>query len=767
MLVELVGKATLGRPLTLKFCSIVPKFTRELSSQSESELDSNAIPSAERVNQYGRATIFDSRDIPAVYANEWVLGATANSRFHPNTLLGKARLPSIRFSKQINQIIGGSPSEMKKIRRMVRYIYECLYSASRDPLALSNATQAAINRPHRGLVDAHIAALFPQSFSSVQYALSEARRRLGPSWRPKQILDIGHGPATGILALNEVFEGSDSYNPDRVVSVVYGDMLMARRGMELLRAQKIDHDSKKYNNDSFESREVRKADDFDSEEVIPSIFSDEEHLEAVSRGENYESTKFQNSYTTLREFDDLATPSVDRFEQKLMNSDELSYADLKSGESSNFQSDYDLFSSISNRHEGVRFRLNSLPPPGSQKYDLIIAINHLLFPEEKRAGESEKRLKSVLDLLAPGGVLVLIERGNLLGFERIARAREVILRPKGPRVSLFSEERLHKQFSKDIKSDLSRKLFTIRKNDEYELEFSPIPDNASPEERLRHTKEEQEIKKLVNNLNGSSKPISNTSWRVIAPCAHHQHCPLQLRTIKDKKYVRRTWCHFPQMLQKPRWLIDLKRGKELSSRWTGNNSSTNGHPHKKFPLAGKGRSSSRNHEVAQLSYLIVQSKGNDENNTLLPDIETLQESLTWPRLIASPQRRDKHAVMDVCSPRGYIERWTVSKGLNSQAYHDARKASWGDLWPHDAKSKVPRAETGFRRNTDLENEPNSKFETNHFPIGQEKTWEEEFEKFISNRGSPIILNTDPDYEEALSRFGERVTDGYWRRIYGV
>ena len=36
----------------------------------------------------------------------------------------------------------------------------------------------------------------------------------------------------------------------------------------------------------------------------------------------------------------------------------------------------------------------------------------------------------VLPLLAPGGHLVLIERGNSVGFETIARARQIMIRPE-------------------------------------------------------------------------------------------------------------------------------------------------------------------------------------------------------------------------------------------------------------------------------------------------------------------------------------------------
>lgn len=39
--------------------------------------------------------------------------------------------------------------------------------------------------------------------------------------------------------------------------------------------------------------------------------------------------------------------------------------------------------------------------------------------------------------------------------------------------------------------------------------------------------------------------------------------------------------------------------------------------------------------------------------------------------------------LTLCS--GNIERLTIPKSYGRQAYYDARKASWGDAWPHGSK----------------------------------------------------------------------------------
>ncbi len=53
-------------------------------------------------------------------------------------------------------------------------------------------------------------------------------------------------------------------------------------------------------------------------------------------------------------------------------------------------------------------------------------------------------------------------------------------------------------------------------------------------------------------------------------------------------------------------------------------------------------------------------------------------------------KRRGHAILDVCTPLGTIERWTVPRSFGHQAYRDARKSRWGDLWALGAKTRIPR-----------------------------------------------------------------------------
>ncbi|KAJ2784251.1 37S ribosomal protein S22 [Coemansia javaensis] len=67
-----------------------------------------------------------------------------------------------------------------------------------------------------------------------------------------------------------------------------------------------------------------------------------------------------------------------------------------------------------------------------------------------------------------------------------------------------------------------------------------------------------------------------------------------------------------------------------------------------------------------------------------------REAYDWPRIVHPPMKRKGHVVADVCTREGRIERWTFTKSHCRQAYRDARKASWGDLFPHAPMSVVLR-----------------------------------------------------------------------------
>ena len=275
------------------------------------------------------------------------------------------------------------------------------------------------------------------------------------------------------------------------------------------------------------------------------------------------------------------------------------------------------------------------------KYDIIIAPYTLWPLREDYMRKSH--VQNLWTLLNPdGGVLVLIEKGVAIGFEMIAGARDTLLKHH-------------------IESPTATKPVT-----------QPEPELES---------------------DSSSKPNQYTlrsPGMIVAPCTNHARCPMY--TFMGRSQGRKDFCHFSQRFTRPQYLQRIVGARET------------------------------NHEDIRFSYVAVQrgkderqrlgfSQGPEETRSafagyeeapLPPGSEDIDVSSTWspasdtpnpltfPRLILPPMKRKGHVVLDLCTPAGAIERWTVTKSLSRQAYRDARKALWGDLWALGAKSRVAR-----------------------------------------------------------------------------
>ncbi|KAJ2158316.1 37S ribosomal protein S22 [Coemansia sp. RSA 552] len=122
-----------------------------------------------------------------------------------------------------------------------------------------------------------------------------------------------------------------------------------------------------------------------------------------------------------------------------------------------------------------------------------------------------------------------------------------------------------------------------------------------------------------------------------------------------------TWMHFSQRVQRPRFTMRTKHSKS-------------------------------NLEDAHYSYVVMRRGPRpsrpkpDAGDTTLPAM-----AYYWPRILMPPIKRKGHVVTDVCTTNGNIERWTFTRTHDRQAYRDARKACWGDLFPHQPKSSQVRA----------------------------------------------------------------------------
>lgn len=273
--------------------------------------------------------------------------------------------------------------------------------------------------------------------------------------------------------------------------------------------------------------------------------------------------------------------------------------------------------------------LDGAPAQNRKSYDIIIAP-HTLFPlkEDFRRKHVVQNLWSLLD--PNGGVLIMIEKGLPRGFEAIAGARSLLL-----------DNHISSPGSSTIEHDTQ----------------------ASAATTTRFTEKEEGM--------------------IIAPCTNHSKCPMY--PIPGLSFGRQDYCHFRQRFIRPAYL----------QRVLG--------------------ASSRNHEDVKYSYIAVR-RGVDSRKGEQPFVqgdaatdrsfigyeeEPMTEiseadkgfafnTLALPRAVLPPLKRRGHVTLDLCTPSGKLERWTVPKSFSAQAYRDARKSQWGDLWALGAKTRIGR-----------------------------------------------------------------------------
>ncbi|KAJ5735143.1 uncharacterized protein N7483_000268 [Penicillium malachiteum] len=172
----------------------------------------------------------------------------------------------------------------------------------------------------------------------------------------------------------------------------------------------------------------------------------------------------------------------------------------------------------------------------------------------------------------------------------------------------------------------------------------------------------------------SSETVTKETGMIIAPCTNHSTCPMHNPAGPTKG--RKDYCHFEQRYIRPAFLQRIMGAKD------------------------------RNHEDIKFSYLAVQrgvdvrqERGIQQTaeavDAAFEGFEDMDEAsqfhpLALPRAVYPPLKRRGHVIFDLCTPAGKIERWTVPRSYSRQAYRDARKSNWGDLWALGAKTRIPR-----------------------------------------------------------------------------
>jgi ribosomal protein RSM22 (predicted rRNA methylase) len=358
-------------------------------------------------------------------------------------------------------------------------------------------------------------------------------------------------------------------------------------------------------------------------------------------------------------------------------------------------------------------------------YDVIIAP-HTLWPLRQDYLRKEQ-VEKYWSLLNPkGGVLILIEKGLPRGFEVIAGARAYLL-------------------DKHIASPGSEAI-------------------------------EQSVESQVSNPDEETRFVQKEVGMIVAPCTNHSPCPMY--QSMGVSLGRKDFCFFSQRYIRPPYLQRILNAKD------------------------------KNHEDVQFSYLAVQRgrdqrlpqhdilgkgfvqgesataaafEGHEWKTTSNGDADAETEELTltstadvnpltFPRLVLPALKRRGHIILDVCTPAGTLERWTVPRSFSKQAFRDARKARWGDLWALGAKTRIPR-NVRLGRPTDEFDKKGRKVKkakqvTIEIGIGEKdgRTVEKGPAKILGKGGRMLVGDRDGRYTSDRKIRGSRGRKGRKKRI---
>ncbi|PGH13460.1 hypothetical protein AJ80_06329 [Polytolypa hystricis UAMH7299] len=265
-------------------------------------------------------------------------------------------------------------------------------------------------------------------------------------------------------------------------------------------------------------------------------------------------------------------------------------------------------------------------PAPKRKQFDVIIAPHTIFPIADDYMRKE-HVENLWELLNPdGGVLILLEKGVPRGFEAIAGARQMIL----------------------------DNLISSPGSTEYE-NLLQSPDGE------RFVKKERGM--------------------ILAPCTNHSRCPMY--TSHGEATARKDYCHFGQRYARP----------QFQRRMYGEKANPQENVKFSYLAVQRGVDLRESREILQgeaATEAAFQGYDTTTEHEGKAEDQKEMEPFALPRIVFPSLKRKGHVTMDLCTPGGKIERWTIPRSFSKQAYRDARKSEWGDLWALGAKTRQPR-----------------------------------------------------------------------------
>lgn len=219
-------------------------------------------------------------------------------------------------------------------------------------------------------------------------------------------------------------------------------------------------------------------------------------------------------------------------------------------------------------------------------------------------------------------------------------------------------------------------------------------------------------RKELNDPEASDWPVRGA--HVVAPCPHDGSCPLS--SGKSVSLV----CGFSQRLQRPSFVrltkhareghedieysyVVIQRGPRPST--VGEGISTQVRSVGRVGAIGREEAEQIRLKEERVTKELVldadrvgtrhEAEATDQippeflpaENSEEVEAALRNEAFHWPRLVFPPLKKSGHIIIDACTAECKIMRLTIPKSQGKQPFYDARKSSWGDIFPHLPKNR--------------------------------------------------------------------------------
>lgn len=273
------------------------------------------------------------------------------------------------------------------------------------------------------------------------------------------------------------------------------------------------------------------------------------------------------------------------------------------------------------------------------KHDLILAP-HVLGDVKGRPSERDNLVRDLWGRLNPDGVLLLLERGNPLGFEQIARARQLLLR----NMSRSSEQEGHIIAPCPHDGQCPMYLHGHQPGRRQWCHFSQRLQRPDFLQRTKHAKDNIEdvgYSYILIRKGGKRPPLplSQAQGSQANSVGVREEDSIEDKAISDRDIVSASY-HWSRIILPP-----LKRHKHI--------------------------------------LLDVCSAPSG------------QAAVTRATSLRDAQNEDQNPEEETTAPRPRIQRITIPKSQGPVEYKFARKSHWGDLLPYRGKTVIDKKELDF------------------------------------------------------------------------